>query len=412
MSKKEKTSSNFLNSAKEYEDNKDQQNSDNKIKVDRTYIEPQEFQSKTPKKKNQVFFLSRLNKPAKYTKDSNFFSYLVYRIGKDDASGLAAQMTYHFVLAMFPMLIFLLTLLPVFNIDQSRITDMLSSAPSETSSIIKSVIGDVTKNSSGGLLSVGLILAIWSASNGMTAIMNSFNVAYDVEDSRNGILLKLLSVVFTIVMGFVFLIAMALPTLGSAISHYLFGPLGLDSQIKWIFTLLRVVLPLIIILLLFIVLYSVASNVKTKFRSVLPGAIFTSVIWLLGSFAFGWYISNFGNYSKTYGSIAGIIILLIWLYLTSFIIIIGAEINAIIHQRNVIKGETPEEAALKHDDNNQNHYNEDTTYEYNDNRELGSQEDYNIDKDAKDKYQEDQSTIKDKIVDKFKNNDSEEDKNS
>lgn len=412
MSKKEKTSSNFLNSAKEYEDNKDQQNSDNKIKVDRTYIEPQEFQSKTPKKKNQVFFLSRLNKPAKYTKDSNFFSYLVYRIGKDDASGLAAQMTYHFVLAMFPMLIFLLTLLPVFNIDQSRITDMLSSAPSETSSIIKSVIGDVTKNSSGGLLSVGLILAIWSASNGMTAIMNSFNVAYDVEDSRNGILLKLLSVVFTIVMGFVFLIAMALPTLGSAISHYLFGPLGLDSQIKWIFTLLRVVLPLIIILLLFIVLYSVAPNVKTKFRSVLPGAIFTSVIWLLGSFAFGWYISNFGNYSKTYGSIAGIIILLIWLYLTSFIIIIGAEINAIIHQRNVIKGETPEEAALKHDDNNQNHYNEDTTYEYNDNRELGSQEDYNIDKDVKDKYQEDQSTIKDKIVDKFKNNDSEEDKNS
>lgn len=317
-------------------------------------------------------------------------------------------MTYHFVLAMFPMLIFLLTLLPFFNIEQSQITSMLSSAPSETSSIIKGVIGDVTKNSSGGLLSVGLILAIWSASNGMTAIMNSFNVAYDVEDSRNGILLKLLSVVFTVVMGVVFAIAMALPTLGSAISHYLFGPLGLDSEVKWVFNLIRVVLPLIIILVLFIVLYSVAPNVKTKILSVLPGAIFTSIIWLLGSFAFGWYISNFGNYSKTYGSIAGIIILLIWLYLTSFIIIIGAEINAIIHQRHVIKGETPEEAALKHDDNNQNHYNEDTTYEYNDHREIGKDEDYNIDKDANDKYQEDQSTMKDKIVNKNKNNDSED----
>ncbi|QNQ44928.1 YihY/virulence factor BrkB family protein [Staphylococcus warneri] len=408
MSKKEKTSSKFLNSAKEYEEHKDDKNSDNKIKVDRTYIEPQEFQSKEPKKDNQVFFLSRLNKPAKYTKNSNFFSYLVYRIGKDDASGLAAQMTYHFVLAMFPMLIFLLTLLPFFNIEQSQITSMLSSAPSETSSIIKGVIGDVTKNSSGGLLSVGLILAIWSASNGMTAIMNSFNVAYDVEDSRNGILLKLLSVLFTVVMGVVFAIAMALPTLGSAISHYLFGPLGLDSEVKWVFNLIRVVLPLIIILVLFIVLYSVAPNVKTKILSVLPGAIFTSIIWLLGSFAFGWYISNFGNYSKTYGSIAGIIILLIWLYLTSFIIIIGAEINAIIHQRHVIKGETPEEAALKHDDNNQNHYNEDTTYEYNDHREIGKDEDYNIDKDANDKYQEDQSTMKDKIVNKIKNNDSED----
>lgn len=96
-------------------------------------------------------------------------------------------MTYHFVLAMFPMLLFLLTLLPFFNIKQSQITNMLSNAPAETSTLIKSVIGDITQNSSGGLLSIGLILAIWSASNGMTAIMNSFNVAYDVEDSRNGI---------------------------------------------------------------------------------------------------------------------------------------------------------------------------------------------------------------------------------
>ena len=176
----------------------------------------------------------------------------------------------------------------------------------------------------------------------MTAIMNSFNVAYDVEDNRNGILLKILSVIFTIVLGVVFLVAMALPTMGSVIAHFLFGPLGLDSQVKWIFSLIRVVLPLIIILILFTILYSVAPNVKTKLKSVLPGAIFTSVIWLLGSFAFGFYISNFGNYSKTYGSIAGIIILLIWLYLTSFIIIIG--LNAIIHQRHVINGQTPEEA--------------------------------------------------------------------
>ena len=123
-------------------------------------------------------------------------------------------MTYHFVLVMFPMLIFLLTLLPLFNLDQSQITGLLSNAPADTSSLIKGVISDVTKNSSGGLLSIGLILAIWSASNGMTAIMNSFNVAYDVEDNRNGILLKILSVIFTIVLGVVFLVAMALPTMG------------------------------------------------------------------------------------------------------------------------------------------------------------------------------------------------------
>ena len=354
MSKKDHSSSKYLNSVKGSARGVKKKNKSNpKIDVDRTYIEPQQFQSKKPKKDDQVFFLSRLNKPAKYKKDSNFLSYLIYRIGKDDASGLAAQMTYHFVLAMFPMLLFLLTLLPFFNIKQSQITNMLSNAPFETSTLIKSVIGDITQNSSGGLLSIGLILAIWSASNGMTAIMNSFNVAYDVEDSRNGIVLKLLSVVFTVVMGVVFVVALALPTLGSVISHFLFGPLGFDEQVKWIFNLIRIVLPIIIIFIVFIVLYSVAPNVKTKLKSVLPGAVFTSIIWLAGSFGFGWYISNFGNYSKTYGSIAWVSSFCYYgLYITSFIIIVGAEINAIIHQRSVIKGKTPEEATLEHDDNN------------------------------------------------------------
>ncbi|MDT2977238.1 YihY/virulence factor BrkB family protein [Staphylococcus argenteus] len=404
MSKKDHSSSKYLNSIKRQEEETNTNKSkrkNSKIDVDRTYIEPQQFQSKKPKKDNQVFFLSRLNKPAKYKKDSNFLSYLIYRIGKDDASGLAAQMTYHFVLAMFPMLIFLLTLLPFFNISQSQITNMLSNAPADTSTLIKSVIGDITQNSSGSLLSIGLILAIWSASNGMTAIMNSFNVAYDVEDRRNGIILKLLSVVFTIVMGVVFVVALALPTLGSVISHFLFGPLGFDEQVKWVFNLIRIVLPIIIIFIVFIVLYAVAPNVKTKIRSVLPGAVFTSIIWLAGSFGFGWYISNFANYSKTYGSIAGIIILLVWLYITSFIIIVGAEINAIIHQRNVIKGKTPEEAALEHDDNNKNHYNENTRYEYDEETNTPNQKTYHVDEHPEDTYPEDNKNLKDKIVDKL-----------
>ena len=380
MSKKDHSSSKYLNSVKEAQEESKKKNKSNpKIDVDRTYIEPQQFQSKKPKKDDQVFFLSRLNKPAKYKKDSNFLSYLIYRIGKDDASGLAAQMTYHFVLAMFPMLLFLLTLLPFFNIKQSQITNMLSNAPAETSTLI-----------------------FWSASNGMTAIMNSFNVAYDVEDSRNGIVLKLLSVVFTVVMGVVFVVALALPTLGSVISHFLFGPLGFDEQVKWIFNLIRIVLPIIIIFIVFIVLYSVAPNVKTKLKSVLPGAVFTSIIWLAGSFGFGWYISNFGNYSKTYGSIAGIIILLLWLYITSFIIIVGAEINAIIHQRSVIKGKTPEEAALEHDDNNKNHYNENTRYEYDEDSNATHQRTYHVDEHPSDTYPEDDKNIKDKIVDKLK----------
>ncbi|TGV03887.1 YihY/virulence factor BrkB family protein, partial [Mesorhizobium sp. M8A.F.Ca.ET.173.01.1.1] len=118
------------------------------------------------------------------------------------------------------------------------------------------------------------------------------------------------------------------------------------DQVKWIFNLVRFALPVIVVLIAFIVLYTLAPNVKIKMLSVIPGAIFATIVFLGGSYLFGIYISNFANYSKTYGSIAGIIILMLWLYITGFIIIIGAEINAIMHQRKVVAGKTPEEITI------------------------------------------------------------------
>ncbi|MCE5002904.1 YihY/virulence factor BrkB family protein [Staphylococcus pseudoxylosus] len=347
MSKKEKTNSNFLNSAKEMENKDSNENSSEQIKRDRTYITPDEFKSKSPKKDNQAFFVSRINKPAKYTKDSNFFSYLVYRIGKDDASGLSAQLSYYFMLSLFPMLLFLLSIVPVVGVKQSTIRDMIKDhVPPAYASQVADIIGDIMSNASGSILSVGLILALWSASNGMTALMNSFNVAYDVEDSRNFIVSKLFSVLFTLAMIIVMPVALVLPTFGQQIGDLLFGPLGLGEQVKWVFDTIRYVLPVIVVLIAFMVLYTLAPNVKIKLMSVIPGAIFATIVFLAGSYLFGIYISNFSNYSKTYGSIAGIIILMLWLYITGFIIIIGAEINAIFHQRKVVVGKTPEEQTF------------------------------------------------------------------
>lgn len=347
MSKKEKTNSNFLHSAKEMENKDSNKNSSEQIKRDRTYITPDEFKSKSPKKDNQAFFVSRINKPAKYTKDSNFFSYLVYRIGKDDASGLSAQLSYYFMLSLFPMLLFLLSIVPVVGVKQSTIRDIIKDhVPPAYASQVADIIGDIMSNASGSILSVGLILALWSASNGMTALMNSFNVAYDVEDSRNFIVSKLFSVLFTLAMIIVMPVALVLPTFGQQIGDLLFGPLGLGEQVKWVFDTIRYVLPVIVVLIAFMVLYTLAPNVKIKLMSVIPGAIFATIVFLAGSYLFGIYISNFSNYSKTYGSIAGIIILMLWLYITGFIIIIGAEINAIFHQRKVVVGKTPEEQTF------------------------------------------------------------------
>lgn len=310
------------------------------------FVKPQPFQSKEAPKENQTFFVSRINKPAKYTDRPNFFSYLIYRIGKDDASGLAAQLAYYFMLSLFPMLIFILSLVPLFNIDRDSIISQISNnAPADTASIITGIIDDVMGNASGGLLSVGLILALWTASNGMTAMMNAFNVAYDVEDSRNFIVSKLLAVFFTLLIGITLPLTLVLFTFGQQIGNLLFGPLGLDEQVRWVFSLLRTALPVLAVLIVFTIIYTLAPNVKIKFKSVIPGALFSTIVWILGSLAFGFYVSNFANYSKTYGSIGGVIVLMLWLYISGFILIIGAEINAIVHQRKVIKGKTPEEVT-------------------------------------------------------------------
>ncbi|MBI5974729.1 YihY/virulence factor BrkB family protein [Staphylococcus canis] len=314
------------------------------IEKDRNYVKPQPFQSKEAPKDNQTFFVSRINKPVKYTDRPNFFSYLIYRISKDDASGLAAQLAYYFMLSLFPMLIFILSLVPLFKIDtQSIISQIQNNAPADTATIITGIIKDVMGNANGGLLSIGLILALWTASNGMTALMNSFNVAYDVEDSRNFFVSKALAIFFTILIGITLPLTMVLFTFGEQIGNLLFGPLGLDDEVRWVFSIVRTALPVIVIFIVFIVLYTVAPNVKIKMKSVIPGALFTTVVWILGTIAFGFYVSNFGNYSKTYGSIGGVIVLMLWLYITGFILILGAEINAIVHQRKVVKGKTPEE---------------------------------------------------------------------
>lgn len=338
---KDKSSSKFLEQAKHFKD--EQKKS---IKKEH-YIQPQVFESKSPKKDNQMFFVSKINKPAKYTKDGNIFTTLLYRIGKDNATGLAAQLSYYFLLALFPTLIFVLTLFPLFQISPDTITNLISeNAPGDTAKLITGIIDDVMQNANGGLFSFGLIAALWSASNGMTALMNAFNVAYDVEDGRNAIVLKVMSVFFTIIMVVVFGLAIALPIFGQQLGNLLFGPLGLESELRWVFSLIKFVLPLIVTFIVFMTLYALAPNIKIKLLSVIPGAAFTTIVWLGSSALFGLYVNNFANYSKTYGSIGGIIVLMLWLFLTGLIIIIGAEINAVLHQKKMLKLGPPEQQTF------------------------------------------------------------------
>ena len=326
---KDKSSSKLLNQIK---DDTEEEKNKNDVFVDKV-----DFKSMNSKEKEHIY-VSKINKPAKVKDESGFFSQLLFRFSLDNTSGMAAQLAYYFLLAVFPLLIFLLSIVPLFQIQPEVITGFIQDyAPAEISSLLEGIIGDVLENSGGGTLSLGLILTLWSASNGMTALMNAFNVAYDVEDNRNFFITKSLSVFFTLILSLSVILTFVLIVFGGTIGDLMFGVIGLDDQFQSIWNLIRSILPFLLVLVVFLIMYMTAPNIKLKLKSVIPGTLFTTIAFLVASWGFSFYVSNFGNYSATYGSIAGVIILIFWLYITGVIIILGAQINSILHKREMSK---------------------------------------------------------------------------
>ena len=260
-----------------------------------------------------------------------FSKSLFGNISSNDVTGLAAQIAYYFLLSLFPLLIFIVTLLPYLPVEQGDILGLVRDfAPGETMSMIEETLQDVMSNRNSGLLSVSIIATIWSASNGMNAIVKSLNRAYDVEETRSFIATRLMSILLTFAMILVFVIALLLPVFGKQIGLFLFSQFGFSDQFLSIWNGIRWAISPIILFIIFVGLYYFAPSKRIKCLSAFPGAIFATLGWVLVSLAFSYYVGSFGNYSATYGSIGGIIVLMIWFYLTGIIIMIGGEINALV----------------------------------------------------------------------------------
>jgi membrane protein len=258
-----------------------------------------------------------------------FLKSLYIRFKDDDVPAIGAQLTYYLILSLFPFLIFLVTLLSFIELSgDSVIAELIRLLPAEASDLIKNILTEVMDNSSGTLLSIGMIATIWSASNGINAILKGLNKAYDIEEQRPFWKIRGIALITTISLVVVIALVVLMLILGKAIGEYLFEWLNSPSSFQWIWSVLIYVIPIIAMVGAFTLLYWIVPNRKLALREVLPGSIFSTFGWLLVSLLFQLYINNFGNYSKTYGSLGGMIILLIWLYVSSIIIILGGEINA------------------------------------------------------------------------------------
>lgn len=272
-----------------------------------------------------------MNKSIKFSKN------LIKEIKEDRVTGLAAEQAYYYLLALFPLLILLLSLLPYLNIDiQTALDTIKTFMPAETMEVIEKNIINILSERNGGLLTFGFLGTIWSASNGMNAFIHSMNIAYDVEETRNFIKARLISIILTLGLVVAFIVMLGLPVFGKVIIDLVQQVIPIPEETQILFSLLRWVIAVVVISLVLAFLYRFAPNKSFPIKHVIPGAVTATVLWLGISLGFSFYVSNFANYSSTYGSLGGVIILMLWLYLSGLIFVIGGEINAILHRQNSI----------------------------------------------------------------------------
>ncbi|WP_345242807.1 YihY/virulence factor BrkB family protein [Pontibacillus salipaludis] len=260
---------------------------------------------------------------------------LVRRFSDHEVAGLAAQLAYFFLLSIFPFMIFLIALMAYLPISIEDIVLAMSRyIPSEAMDLLTSNLE--TKNT--GLLSVGLLATLWSASNGTNAVMRAFNRAYHVQEDRSFIKSRLIAIVLTVAMFIVILVALMLPVFGKAIGVYVFSWFGVSEDFLAIWNALRWVISSTLFLLVLMSLYILAPNHHVNIRQSFIGAVFATVTWQAASLGFSFYVnSGVSNYSATYGSLGAVIILMIWFYLSGVVIILGGEINAMLRERQWFK---------------------------------------------------------------------------
>ena len=251
---------------------------------------------------------------------------------KDDMTTYASALAYRGIFSLFPFLLFFIAMLGMLDLQDffTWLREQVSLVlPPDALDLVNPVI-DQLQNQKSGVLSVGILVALWSASIGIRSLMNAMNRAYDVEEGRPTWKLMLLAVVYTIGLAIILLCAAALMIIGPQVMAWLADQVGLKEIVVTLWTWLRWPVIVFLMMLVVAVLYYVTPDVEQRFRFITPGSVVAVIVWIGASVGFGIYVQNFGNYDATYGSIGAVIVLLLYFYISAAVLLFGAEMNAVI----------------------------------------------------------------------------------
>jgi membrane protein len=264
----------------------------------------------------------------------SFFKRLYKRYEDHGIADSASSLGYYFVFALFPFLFFLATLTAFIPHVRASVDTLLERAraflPSAAMRIIEPHLRGLVARSKPHLLTLGLAVALYSASRGFNSVRTALNRAYDVKESRPLWKTELLAFGMTVGAGFLVLVGIAVLVAGGSAGLWVAQHFAVANAYVTVLRWIRWPLTTLVIMLAAALSYYLLPDVKQKFKFITPGSVVGTLVWFLASWSFGIYVSHFGSYDVTYGSIGGVIVLLTWFYITGFILLMGGEMNAII----------------------------------------------------------------------------------
>jgi len=253
------------------------------------------------------------------------------KINSDGISALSAHAAFFVLISFFPFVMFLLTLLSYFPLFTETLpTGNLPLLPGAMASFLVQAFTELSERANGTILSVTVILAIWSASRGILSIMRGLNSIHNIRETRNYFVTRIMATGYTVVFAVLLLVMMLIFVFGNQLTFWLIERLPVLEDFALIIISLRTAVGIGVLVCFFLVIFISLPNRKTKLLHELPGAVLTAAGWVGFSFLFSYYVDNFSNYTAIYGSLTAIVLCMLWLYACMYILFIGAEINAIL----------------------------------------------------------------------------------
>jgi membrane protein len=249
----------------------------------------------------------------------------------DDVFNLAAQQAYYFFFALFPALLALLSIasfFPIENLTGEITTYLQRVAPKDVTDIVTQQIIKIGQSNAGGILTIAFVFTLWSSSSAVLAMCSTLNAAYDITEGRPWWKVRLTAIGLTIGLALFILVSMTLVVAGPALAEKVAEAMRLGPVFTWTWKILQWPLVFTFVATAIALVYYFAPDAEQDWMWITPGSVLATMLWIVVSLAFRFYVSNFASYNETYGAIGGVMVLLLWFYVSGIALLIGAELNA------------------------------------------------------------------------------------